>query len=1054
MLSALLISAAAPDEPAFLRSPDVHGDKVVFTCEGDLWLGTISTGLAVRITRHSGTEVNAKFSPDGKQIAFSAEYDGIQEAYVMPTEGGTPKRVSYTADYARVQDWTPDGKSILVRGRSLPRSFGLYLLPIEGGPGSKLPIEFSAWAGYGETEAQFVFTRFFRDSDAWFHYKGGMQNQIWSANLAGKSFKQITDVKGTNEFPVVAKGQAVFVNENDAKFQVMSVPLAGGRAKALGSASNVEIRELASGTGMVVYEKGREIELLNPETGKTTELKFALHSEKQHTLPYRVEPAKHIDSLSLSPSGKRVLAGARGQILDMPAGEGEARLWKSEPGARLRHPRMSPDGKLVAFISDKTGEQQLYVSSPAGESPKAITKDLKRQLVAYYWSPDSKWILLYDSEMRLRLINVESGEDRLVKKEIQSWGPPAVSFSPDSQWIVTTQTDGISGQSSLAFYNIPSKEMKVVAHPLAFDSSPAFSSDGKHLVFISRRTFNVSWDSMLNQMNTGPGSNVCLMLLTKDGVNPLALSDVVETIGQEAKPAADAAKPAEAKPEDKATKIDFEGLYDRVLTVPLPAGSYSQAELVGTRLIFTNSGMIGAYDLKAKSTVPITTGGGFELSADKSKMLVGNRVVDVNGVNVPGSAGAVNAGGLRLQINPTAEWKQMYWDAWRLLRDYFYVANMHGVDWKAIGDKYAVYLDSIRSRDELDILIRWMQAELGTSHQYLSPGDERTLGAPSAGAFLGIDVEPAGTKLRVKKIYRGDGLRDDEMSPLAAPGIGMKDGDYLLAVAGTALTNKSNYLEHLADRAGQIVSVTFSSSIDGSNPKTVYVKPIGNETRIRRLEWVEQNRRYVEKASGGKVGYLYLGAMVGQDVSDFIKQFYPQRNKEALLIDTRFNNGGNVQSILNRILAEPLTGFFNMRASDASWTRQGDYFLGPMAVVQNEFNVSCGEEFPHRFRDLKLGAVIGRRTYGGEVGSAPGWPLADGGVVSVPNYGMWTPDGKWVIEGPGVEPDIDVQSDPNAFAQGKDPQLDKSVEWLLDQLKKNPIKRPVQPADPVRIKKP
>ncbi len=1054
MLSALLFSAA-PEEPAFLRSPDVHGDKVVFTCEGDLWLGAISTGLAVRITRHAGTEVNAKFSPDGKQIAFSAEYDGIQEAYVMPTEGGTPRRISYTADYARVQDWTPDGKSVLVRGRSLPRSFGLYLLPVDGGPGRKLPIEFSAWAAYGESEAQFVFTRFFRDSDAWFHYKGGMQNQIWTANLGQKNFKQITDIKGTNEFPVIAKGQAVFVNENDARFQVMSVALSGGRPKQLGTSSDVEIRELAEGTGLVIYEKGREIELLDPETGKTTLLKFALHSDKQHTLPFRVEPAKHLESYSLSPSGKRVLAGTRGQIIDMPAGEGEARLWKSEQGVRLRHPRMSPDGKLVAYVSDKTGEQQLYTADKSGSGEKAVTKDLKRQIVAYIWSPDSRWILLYDSEMRVRLVNVETGEDRLIKKEIQSWGPPAASFSPDSQWIALTQTDGITGQSSLAFYSVKTKELKIVSHPLAYDSDPAFSSDGRYLAFISRRTFNVSWDSVLKQMNTGSVSNICLMVLTKDGVNPLALADQVETVGQDAKPApAEAPKPEEPKADDKAVKIDFEGLYERVLTLPLPAGNYSHVQLVGNRLIFANSGTIGAFDLKAKSATTITQGAGFELSDDKTKMLVGSRVVDVNGVNVPASAGLVSPGGLKLQINPVIEWKQMYWDAWRLLRDYFYAANMHGVDWKAIGDKYAVYLDSIRSRDELDILIRWMQAELGTSHQYLSPGDERTLGTPSSGAFLGIDVEPAGTKLRVKKIFRGDGIRDEEMSPLAAPGIGMKDGDYLLAVAGTTLTNKSSYLEPLVDRAGQIVSVTFSSNADGSAPKTVYVKPIGNETRIRRLEWVEQNRRYVEKASDGKVGYLYLGAMTGQDVSDFIKQFYPQRNKEALLIDTRFNNGGNVQSILNRILAEPLTGFFNMRASDASWTRQGDYFLGHMAVLQNEFNVSCGEEFPHRFRDLKLGAVIGRRTYGGEVGSSPGWPLADGGVVSVPNYGMWTPDGKWVIEGPGVDPDIDVPSDPNAFAQGRDPQLDKSVEWLLGQIKKNPVKQPVQPADPVRIKKP
>lgn len=1050
----ILLMASLADEPAFLRSPDIHGDQVVFTCEGDLWLGTISTGQAVRLTRHAGVEENAKFSPDGKFIAFSAEYDGVQEAYVIPVEGGTPKRLTYRSDYAMVQDWSPDGKSILIRGRSLPRSFGLYVIPVAGGPESKLPIEFSAWADWAGPD-KVVFTRFNRAGDAWFHYKGGMQNQIWTGDLTAKKFRQVTQVQGTNEYPVAVGEQIVFVNENDGAFQLMALPYLGGKPKGVGAPSEVEIRELGEGTGKVVYEKGRGIEMADLASNKTVPLKFSLLSDKQHTLPYLADPGKHASFYSMSPSGKRVLIEARGQIIDAPAGEGEARLWKSEPGARLRIPRMSPDGKLVAYVSDKGGEQQLYVSDKTGAKEKQLTKDARRQLVSFSWSPDSKWIALFDSEMRFRLINVETGEDRLVKKEQQTWSMTPYDFSPDSQWIVMVSQEGVSYHSSIAFYSIKTKETTVVKHPLAYDTSPAFSSDGKKVVFISRRNFRVSWDGMLSQMNTGPNSQLCMMLLTKEEKNPLALTDQVEAIGEDKKPEPPKPAGSEApKPEDKSVKIDFDGLYGRTFVLPLPPDSYSQVDLIGSRLLFAASGTISAMDLKAKAPTPITQGGGYELSADKTKMLIGNRVVDVSSAGVPPTAGAVSTGGLMLEVDPRQEWKQIYWDAWRLLRDYFYVANMHGVDWPRIGAKYAIYLDSIRSRDELDILIRWMQAELNSSHQYLSPGDERTLAPKQAGGFLGIDTEPSDGKLRIKTIFRGDGLRPEEMSPLAAPGLGIKDGDYILSIGGRPVTANSDYRERLVGRVGQIVSITFSSKSDGSDPKTIFVKPIANETRIRRLEWVEANRRYVEKASNGRIGYLYLGAMSSEDMSDFIKQFYPQRNKEAMVIDTRFNNGGNVQSMINRILAEPLTGFFNMRASETSWSRQGDYFLGPMVCLQNEFNVSCGEEFPHRFRDLKLGPVIGRRTYGGEVGSSPGWPLVDGGVVSVPNYGMWTPDGKWVIEGPGVEPDIDVPSDPNAFVLGKDPQLDKCVEWLLNDLRKNPVKKPVQPADPVRVKKP
>ncbi|MCO5296283.1 MAG: S41 family peptidase [Fimbriimonadaceae bacterium] len=1043
MLCALLLPLFVEDAP-FLRTPDVHGDKVVFTCEGDLWLGSISKLEAVRLTRHEGTEMDARFSPDGSKIAFTAEYDGVREAYVMPTAGGVPKRITYRHDYAFVQDWTPDGKSVLLRARSLPRSFGLYQVPADGGPESKLPIEFASHAAYAPN-GQLVFTRFYRASDAWFHYKGGMQNQIWTADLGAKRFKQITNVDGTNEYPVAAAGHAVFANERDGTFRLLAVPLAGGAPKPLGSASDVEIRELAGDDAHVVYERGRGIEMADPATGKITPLPFRLVSDRMHMVPFHTDP-EPIGAYAISPTGKRVYAEARGQILDLPVGDGESRVWKRQDGARLRLPKPSPDGKSLAYTSDASGEQQLVVANIDGSGEHALTTDAKRQLVDFRWSPDSKWILLYDSEMRLRLVDAATGQDRVIHQEILSWGPTPTSFSPDSKWIALTQTDPISNQTNLALYEIATAKTTVLGHPLAYDTAPAFSSDGKYLAFLSRRTFSAVDDAILNQLNTEPATQIMLMLLSAKEKNPLALKDPVE--GAE-------------KPEEKSDKakevevaIDFDGLYERSIALPLKPGKYTQVAMVGSKVIFADDEAVASYDLGAKAPATITPGTTFELSADGKKLLVRNRVVDVAGKDLPPTAGALKTNGLTLLIDPASEWKQMYWDAWRLLRDYFYVPNMNGVDWPAIGKKYATYLDSVRSRDELDILIRWMQSELGSSHEYLQPGDERELLKPVAGGFLGIDTEPDPSgKLRLTKVIRGDGLREDERSPLAVAGIDAKEGEFLLAVAGQPLDARSDYRAALVGRAGQIVSVVLNDKPTLEGARTVFVKPIGNETRMRRLEWVEQNRRYVEKASGGKVGYLYLAAMSGPDVEDFIRQFYPQRNKEALIVDTRFNNGGYTQNTINKILSEKLTGFFNMRASSASWTRNGDYFLGPKVCITNEFNVSCGEEFPHRFRDLGLGPIIGRRTYGGEVGSSPGWPLADGGVVSVPNYGMWTPKDGWVIEGPGVSPDIDVPSDPNAFAIGKDPQLDKSVEWLLDDLKRHPVVQPKQPADPIRIRR-
>lgn len=537
-------------------------------------------------------------------------------------------------------------------------------------------------------------------------------------------------------------------------------------------------------------------------------------------------------------------------------------------------------------------------------------------------------------------------------------------------------------------------------------------------------------------------------MLRSSDASPLAFKDPTEELPEEP-------KATEEKPKEAAFRIDLDGLYSRVVQLPVAPGVYTQIDFAANdRVLFAGGGAIQYFDLGAKRGGTLTEGAGFSLSKDRTKALVGLRVIDATGEDISPNAGQIKMGGLQLEVKPTDEWTQMYWDAWRLLRDYFYVANMHGVDWNKIGAKYAALLPSIRSRDELDHLIRWMQAELGSSHQYLSPGDNQDISTKQSGAFLGIDVQPENGGLKIVKILRGDGFNTSERSPLLEPGLNVVEGQFIVELAGQPVNAQTDYLSLLVGRSGQIVSLRINSKPGFDGSRRVLVKPISSETRLRRLEWVADNRRAVEMLSGGKIGYVYLQAMDDGDMQDFARQYFPQRSKQAMIVDIRFNNGGYVQNYINRILDERLTGYFNQRGSSASWTRQGMAFLGPIAVLQNEFNVSCGEEFPHRFRDLKRGVIIGRRTYGGEVGSSPGWPLADGGIVSVPNYGMWTPKDGWVIEGAGVEPDIDIPSDPNLYAAGRDPQLEKAVSWNLDQLKKNPPVPQVAPPDRVRIGKP
>jgi tricorn protease len=658
--------------------------------------------------------------------------------------------------------------------------------------------------------------------------------------------------------------------------------------------------------------------------------------------------------------------------------------------------------------------------------------------VSFDWSPNSEYIALNDSNMKLRLVKVSDGSEKEINHAVGTWYGTPFDFSPDSKWLAYVETDGITNYGRIVLYEVATGTRHKLGTAYSNDTAPAFSTDGKYLAFLSARNFVTANDPFQNQVNTSDPFVVCLLMLDKDTKSPLLPENPAE---------------AEAPKPETETTVDIDGLWQRQIVLPIAPGAYSQIFVLGDRVLLGGTGNVTFYDISKKSGGTLTSGAIVDVSPDGKKVLVsGLRVVDVAGKDLPPTAGRLDFGGLTLRIDPKHEYRQIFWDAWRHLRDYFYVENMHGNDWDAIGRKYSPMLDRVRSRDELDELIRWMQAELGSSHQYLQVGDEQKLRTPIGGAFLGVDLEAdASGYYKIAKILRGDGLLTSERSPLAEPGMGVKEGDFLIEVGGVPARTGSDFLASLVGRAGKTVSLVVNDKPTAEGARTIYVKPVANENRMRLVDWIETNRKYVEEKSGGKVGYIYLAAMGNGDVSDLIRQFYPQRNKEALLIDTRFNNGGWTQSIIIDILDEKLSGFFNMRNSEYPWSRQQDWFLGPKALLINEFNVSCGEEFPHRWRDLGLGPIIGRRTYGGEVGSSPGWGLVDGGVVSVPNYGMYTLKDGWIIEGEGVKPDVDVPSDPNAFVKGTDPQLDRAIAWLVEEARKNPRPDIRQPKDRVRV---
>ncbi len=1044
LLAFLLTQSAAP---AFLREPDIHGDKVVFTCEGDLWLGDLTSGSASRLTRDEGREAGAKFSQDGKWIGYHAEYGGIREVFVIPTEGGQPRQITHTNERADMIGWTPDGKSLIYGTRGYPTFFWLFTIPFAGGAPTRFPLEYGHVVSFAPDGNRFVFTRVPRAGAPWFRYEGGRKNDIWTGDLAAKKFKKVYESKFTNEYPIWSGERICWVHDEGNGFSIMAMT-DGGTAKRIAGPYDVEVRYLRGDGKRLIYEKGVGLEMLDLASNKTQPVNFQLLSDFSHTLPYLSPANGFLQATNLGQTGKRILAESRGQILSVPSEKGEVRVVLAKNGVRYRYAVFSPDAKKIAYISDETREQQLYVSDADGGNPKQLTKDTGRQLLEIQWSPDGKWIGLTDSKTWLRLINTDTGDISEIAKAI-GWNGPHYDFSPDSKWIVYDEINRFLGYHSIMLYNIATKEKHNLSDGMTDDFQASFSQDGKYIAFLSQRSFSPVHDDVLPTLDLRNANRAYLLTLRKDTPSPFLPENDEE--------------PAPAKKEEKAPefRIDLDGLASRVIEVPAPPKNYTVLAMAGDRVLLRSQDQDGPaltyYDLKAKKGGKVAAPAAFfQVSGDGKKLLIRNgaslQVVDASAADVKADDGRVSFGNFQLRINPVAEWEEMYWDAWRLIRDYFYAENMHGNDWPAIGQKYAAMLPGVRSRDELNDLIRFLLAELSVSHAGVGGGDIRGLNDPETSGFLGVDLEPDPSGFyKIAKILTGDGFSGSGQSPFAEPGQNVKAGDYLLEVAGIPAKVGSDFMQGLVGRAGQVISVKVNTTPSMDGARTLFIKPIANENQLRYQEWVKERRDYVNRATNGRFGYLHIANMVTSGFAEFAEQYFPQRNKQAMIIDVRFNSGGNVSTHIINILQQRLVAYFNQRNSDTPWTRQGGFFPGPMVCLINEFSASNGEEFPHHFRALKLGPLVGRRTWGGEVGSDPGWPLADGGTINIPNYGAWTPTEGWVIEGTGIAPDYEVDNDPNLWVQGKDPQLDKAIALMEEEVKKHPWKQPTHPAEPVKV---
>ncbi|HWA81973.1 MAG TPA: hypothetical protein VG820_00965, partial [Fimbriimonadaceae bacterium] len=714
-LSLLLLQA----EPAFMRSPDIHGDQVVYTCEGDVWLGDLSTRKAIRLTRDVGTEMDARFSPDGSRIAYDGELDGIREVYVMPVAGGVPKRLTYLNESAEVVDWKDD-HTVVFRAHNYPSYTAptLFTVDVSGGEPKRLPLEFASMATFAPGGDRFTFSRYQRFTNAWFRYQGGLKNPVWVGDLKTLDFKQIYEGPGSCEFPTWLGDRIYFCTQVDGSWYLDSVKTDGSGAKHETPASPFELRYLQGDGKRLVFEHGLGIEVFDPAAGKATPVQFEMVSDLLHTRPFMVPAETAVLSSSLGPTGKRVLVETRGQIVSLPVKEGDARVVLAKDGVRFRYPRYSPDGKKIAYFSDGSGEMQLCVCDPDGTNQKTLTSGKDWELDRIVWSPDSKTIGYTTNAGEIRLYDLASGVDKLAfKGELFSWQAPEFAFSPDSKWLAINDIDLWLNFRFIDLYEIATGKLTRVSSGLVEDMSPRFSSDGKYLAFLSRRSLTLAGDDIQNHMDLQKDVKAYLLVLANDEPSPLKTKDDEEGV-------------AEAKEAAKPFRIDLDGLYGRFVELPIPPGYYDHLEFAGDRVIAHDQveNELRFYDLKAKKAGVLATAAPSVQPSDDGKHLLiaagpSLRVMDATGENDT----RIGFAGLQLRIDPKAEWREMYWDAWRHIRDYFYVANMHGADWPAIGKKYAAMLPSVRSRDELDLLLRWLQGELSISHSFLGGGDVRSL---------------------------------------------------------------------------------------------------------------------------------------------------------------------------------------------------------------------------------------------------------------------------------------------------------------------------------------
>ncbi|WP_207492529.1 S41 family peptidase [Aridibaculum aurantiacum] len=1066
-LLATTLPAQNTSDTRLLWQPTISKDHIAFIYAEDLWVANLDGSYPRRITVSEGAESNPVFSPDGSIIAFTGQYDGNTDVFVVPAAGGVPKRLTWHPGADLVRDFSPDGKKILFasqRNSFTNRYHQLFTVDIATGAEQQLPIPNAFWASYSPDGNSIAYTTIADRFEQWKNYRGGTMSRIWLYDTKSHNVTEIPKPKtGSNDSKPVWKGNKVyFRSDRDGEFNLYSYDPATKAVQSHTKFNDFPVSSLEGTAGKIIFSQAGYLHVFNTATNNTAKIKVGIAADLLDHRPRFVKGDQYIRGGHISPSGARVVMDYRGDIITLPAQKGDVLNLTNTPGVHEKEPVWSPNGRYIAYLSDATGEYNLYIHNQDGSGQPQMIKLNGSGFYAHLsWSPDSKRIAYVDNARRLYVADIASGKSTKIAEDANYIPGPFRnlfgSWSHDGNFISYTTIAETNFERAWV-YSISENKSYAVTDAMSNVTEPTFDPSGKYLYVLASTDAGpvVNWfDQSAQDMEAT--NSIYLITLQKQVKSPFAKENEVEEI----KDTASSKAPYKADSNSTKLKIDWDGIQNRIIPLPLSKGRYKSLSVVKEGELFYLSEaphgatptMLHMYSFKKRKEEPLMPADGYIIAAKGEKTVYvtkGKWGIASTGQK-PGPDAMINTAAIQVKISPKEEWPNIFNEAWRVNRDYFYDPNMHGANWAAMKKKYEALLPDVASTNDLYRIMQWMFSELSVGHhRFAATGDRRSNPDIVPGGLLGADYEVKNNRYRITKIYGGLNWTPNLRSPLTEPGVNVQVGDYIMAVNGAEVTADKNFYSYFENTAEKIVTLTIASTPEGANKRTVKVVPVANEVALRNRDWVEGNMRKVTEATNGQVAYVYVPNTTAEGHEYFKRYFFPQANRAGIIVDERFNGGGQLADYYIDLLKRPAQSYWKYRHGKDQKAPNAS-IQGPKVMIIDETAGSGGDYLPYLFRQAKLGTLVGKTTWGGLVGIL-GYPeFIDGGEVTAPNLAFFDENG-FGIENVGTPPDVEVEQWPSQVIKGQDPQLEKAIQIVMEELKKNPPKKAPSPKFPVRVR--